>query len=149
MTTCTAYKRDGSPCQAHAIRGSDPPRCSAHGGRAVGAPTGNHNRQTHGAYSKQPPEPEPDAQPAELELERIAIDLQRRIDQLSAYIDDHLHHVDADTLQRLLALHGQLCSRLSRIARDLHVILPQGEDAVMAGINEALDRLSEEWGIDL
>jgi len=50
---CTARTQDGSPCRAWAVRGTEPPRCSAHAGRNVGAgaPAGNQNAKTHGAYS--------------------------------------------------------------------------------------------------
>ncbi|MBN1247137.1 MAG: hypothetical protein JXC32_05725 [Anaerolineae bacterium] len=34
---CGATRRDGTPCKAWAVRGSSPPLCVAHGGRASGA----------------------------------------------------------------------------------------------------------------
>jgi hypothetical protein len=37
-------------CRAWAVRGSDPPRCSPHSGRA-GAPPGNTNHFIHGYYT--------------------------------------------------------------------------------------------------
>jgi hypothetical protein len=51
----------GNPCKAWAVRGTDPPLCSAHAGRnracpeqgrrGAGAPPGNQNRCTHGYYA--------------------------------------------------------------------------------------------------
>jgi len=38
-------------CRAWAVRGSDPPLCSAYAGRGVGAPPGNQNARTHGFYA--------------------------------------------------------------------------------------------------
>jgi hypothetical protein len=50
---CSALNPDGQPCRAWAVRGSEPPLCSAHASRNVGAgaPPGNQNRRTHGFYS--------------------------------------------------------------------------------------------------
>ena len=51
---CTAIKRDGRKCRAWAVRDSDPPQCSAHGGYSVGAgaPVGNRNAVKHGYYAR-------------------------------------------------------------------------------------------------
>ena len=50
---CSHLPAGGQPCQAWAVHGSDPPLCSAHAGRNIGAgaPLGNRNRLTHGFYS--------------------------------------------------------------------------------------------------
>ena len=50
---CTAVNKNGKVCQAWSVFGSDPPRCSAHAGRNVGAgaPKGNTNALKHGLYS--------------------------------------------------------------------------------------------------
>lgn len=58
---CGALTKAGRPCRAWPVRGSDPPRCSAHGGgkRPVGAPQGNRNAEKHGWYSQQRPSPDP------------------------------------------------------------------------------------------
>ena len=50
---CTAVNKNGKSCQAWTVFGSDPPRCSAHAGRNVGAgaPQGNSNARKHGLYS--------------------------------------------------------------------------------------------------
>jgi hypothetical protein len=55
---CSATTAAGAPCKAWAVHapspdGPDPPLCSAHAGRNVGAgaPLGNQNRTTHGFYA--------------------------------------------------------------------------------------------------
>jgi hypothetical protein len=50
---CSAKRRDGQPCNAWAVRGSDPPLCAAHGGTdaRIGAPPGNTNALTHNAVA--------------------------------------------------------------------------------------------------
>ena len=51
---CTHLTAQGEPCQAWAVHDSDPPLCSAHAGRNVGAgaPLGNQNHLSHGFYSR-------------------------------------------------------------------------------------------------
>jgi uncharacterized protein YjcR len=50
---CSHTTNSGRPCKAWAVEGTDPPACSAHAGRNVGAgaPAGNQNRQAHGFYA--------------------------------------------------------------------------------------------------
>jgi glucans biosynthesis protein len=52
---CTAVNKNGKACKAWTVFGSDPPRCSAHAGRNVGAgaPKGNTNALKHGLYRSQ------------------------------------------------------------------------------------------------
>jgi glucans biosynthesis protein len=47
---CGARTRAGTPCQAPAISGKA--RCRMHGGKKSGAPKGNRNAFSHGAYTK-------------------------------------------------------------------------------------------------
>lgn len=48
---CGASTRSGAPCQAPALRGKT--RCRMHGGAAgSGAPWGNQNARTHGAFTR-------------------------------------------------------------------------------------------------
>ena len=46
---CGARCRDGSPCEAPAVRGQR--RCRMHGGKLPGAPRGNRFAWKHGRYS--------------------------------------------------------------------------------------------------
>ncbi len=50
---CSAANPDGKTCRAWAVRGTDPPLCSAHAGRnaGAGASAGNQNARKHGFYS--------------------------------------------------------------------------------------------------
>ena len=84
---------------------------------------------------------------------RIA-DLNRRIEQLSAYID-HVTvgpedgDIDVDQYARLLSLHGQLTSRLGRLLRDKQQISPEDDSLLQQAINNALDQASEILGVQL
>jgi hypothetical protein len=130
------------------VKGSDPPLCSSHGGspNRVGAPPGNHNAETHGVYSN-PLDPSVDIDT------RIA-DLNRRIEQLSAYIDAAQigtcdDCIDVDQYTRLLALHGQLTSRLGRLLRDKQIVAPEENNLLALAINDALDQASDILGVKL
>jgi dsDNA-specific endonuclease/ATPase MutS2 len=78
--------------------------------------------------------------------ERIA-DLNRRIDQLSAYIDER-KDLAPDDLVKLLNLHGQLTSRIGRLMRDRQQVSEDADELTVA-IHAALDDLSEKWGVEL
>jgi len=154
MPQCTATTRAGQRCKNHAVAGSDPPRCSSHGGghSPVGAPPGNTNAQTHGAYTR-PLDPAAD-------LDARISDLNHRIEQLSAFIDraslrtsddgdSDDSAIDLDQYTRLLSLHGQLTSRLGRLMRDRQTISPEDNSFLQECINEALDEVSEILGVKL
>jgi len=160
MPQCTATTRAGQRCKNHAVAGSDPPRCSSHGGghSPVGAPPGNTNAQTHGAYTR-PLDPAAD-------LDARISDLNHRIEQLSAFIDraslttsndgdsddaqrTASNAIDLDQYTRLLSLHGQLTSRLGRLMRDRQTISPEDNSFLQECINEALDEVSEILGVKL
>jgi hypothetical protein len=48
---CGAETRSGTPCRAPALHGKT--RCRMHGGaRRSGAPKGNQNARTHGAFAR-------------------------------------------------------------------------------------------------
>jgi hypothetical protein len=152
---CTATTRTGRPCRAWAVKGTDPPRCASHRrspsgdggtGNRIGAPPGNTNAQTHGAYT-QPPD-------TSVDLDARIADLNRRIEQLSTYIDHATigpndGDIDVDQYARLLSLHGQLTSRLGRLLRDKQQISPEDDSLLQQAINNALDQASEILGVQL
>jgi hypothetical protein len=136
---CTATTKTGAPCRAWAVRNPSPdgpeqPLCAAHARltTGAGAPPGNQNRRTHGAYAAQYHDPPSLAQltpkncpPAE--LVPIIEDLMLQYVRLSRLIDHTLHHLDGHTLDeamKLIALHAQTASRLGRLLQ-----LAPGEDA--------------------
>jgi len=133
----------GEPCRAWAVRGSDPPRCVAHGGGEgrVGAPPGSKNALKHGAYA------EPDEQL--IDLAGVIDDCKRRFTRLGTYIDEHVADLEAVEFAKLLELHGRLASRIGRLERDLQKLGGSETSDFMQVIGEALDRLSKEWGIKL
>lgn len=139
---CTSTTAKGKPCRAWAIPGTQPARCSAHKPSAGhGAPTGNRNAETHGAYAKSKP-------PADLDA--AIADLQRRLVQVSSYIDIKImNNVDADTFIKLASLQGTLTSRLGRLMRDRATTGEGFDSDINSAVNLVLDQLSDELGIEL
>ncbi len=142
MAKCTAKKKDKTPCKAWAVRDSDPPLCGAHGGGAArpGAPAGNKNAETHGAYSSAPGS----------DLSERIVELDRKVARVSAHIDEHFDVLVADgELKGLLDVYGRLVSRLGRLARDRQVVTGEGADVLDADLDRALGIVSQILGIDL
>jgi hypothetical protein len=134
---CSRTTASGEPCQAWAVHGSDPPVCAAHArsGRAVLDARPDAAR-------------EPAATPDILD---VIADLAAKQLCLSRYIDECLAAGDTAVpdLTRLLALHSQNAARLGRLFRDKQALLPDADDERTAAIFQALDELSEEWGVEL
>jgi hypothetical protein len=163
---CSYVSSDGQPCKAWAIRGSEPPCCSAHSGLNAGAGAlfKDQERRTHSFYS-------PALQPEEL------ADLDACAEELS--LDDEIATTRV-TLRRILALlsveraerspeHPRAAeggmeprdyARLARLAliggrtvarllRDKRALSGEAADGLAGAISQALDELSTEWGIEL
>jgi hypothetical protein len=145
------------------VRGTDPPLCSAHGGgsRPPGAPRGNRNAVKHGAYARQAiPAQRPergrgtgsprDARSNEPpDLPGRIRDLDRKIQGLSEHIDAHKDELKSEKYAALLALYGQLISRLGRLMRDQRAVSGEASDGIAGAIAQALDELGTELGVKL
>jgi hypothetical protein len=142
---CTTTCANGSPCQAWAVRGSDPPRCSAHSNHPNwGAPPGNQRALKHGYYAAEdlPPNCTIDAVIHMLYHKQVALD---------AYIDRILvtGQPSVPELSHLLQIHGQNASRLGRLLRDRRALSGDAADGISGAIAQALEELSTELGTDL
>lgn len=106
----------------------------------MGAPKGNKNAEKHGAYAN-----DPERDPADLQV-RID-DLAAKIDRLSRYIDLNFDDLEPGDIKGLMALHGQLTSRLGRLQRDLKATQGNagaGQSKVERIMEEALSRFWAE-----
>jgi hypothetical protein len=137
---CTGVKRNGEPCKAWAVRGSDPPLCGAHGGGKgrPGPPLGSKNAEKHGAYSDDGLESG--------SLEEHIEDLAKQIRRLSKYIGS-LGDKDSK-LPGLMKLHAEMVSRLGRI-RVQSQQLDGGGNKTMEAIKRASEILRKNWGVEL
>ena len=140
---CSYTKPDGTPCNAWAMRESNPPLCSAHRkdkGPKVGAPSGNKNAEKHGGYAAIPPTGDLD--------EEIAV-LQARRRQITEYIRTHLHELTPEELVRLATLEGQDSTRMGRLHRDKLITTGESGDAVEDDFDDVLDNLGRILSLDL
>jgi hypothetical protein len=148
---CEATRADGAACRAWAVRGSDPPRCAAHGGTTarIGAPPGSQNALKHGFYVRRAREAQPEEVAGEgWSIERIILDLSTKQARLSQYIEARAEELSAEDLARFLMIHGQNASRLGRLLRDRRALSGEAADGISAAIAQALDELNSELGTD-
>jgi hypothetical protein len=96
-----------------------------------------------------PSVPLPPAAPPPDDLDVRIADLGLKIERLSCYIDARFDDLEPDQLRRLLALYGQLNNCLGRLKRDRAQVKGDDADDRTRALDQALDRLSKEWGIDL
>jgi len=117
-------------CRAWAVRGSDPPLCSAHAGRSLGAgaPPGNQNARTHGFYAS-------------------AITRDELADILTHAADTTL---DSEIAITRIALRRRRCvlRRLHSCSSPAPPPAPR-PDPPPPFLAQVLDELSVEWGVKL
>jgi len=145
-TRCTATNANGRPCRAWAVRDTDPPLCSAHAGRNVGAgaPLGNQNRTEHGFYGRI-------LQNGEFldeEIGLVRVTLRRVMTRLGRYdlTQDDLTNEDLAKMAGLVMTGARTLARLLTAQRALSGRTPDG---FLEVIGEALDELGPELGLQL
>jgi hypothetical protein len=124
------------------VRGTDPPLCSAHGGasKTPGPPPVSRNARQHGAGRLSDGSPD---------LPGRTRELDRKIQELSGYIDEKRSELEPEDYSDLLALYGQLLSRLGRLMRDQRALSGEAADGISGAIGQALDELSTHLGVEL
>jgi hypothetical protein len=154
---CSYTTRAGAPCRSWAIPGTDPPACSAHAGRNVGAgaPPGNQNRRTHGFYAVALTRQEladlvayagDTTLDGEIACARVAL---RRVLNLLLSAGPEGSTLSPQEYGRLVALSLQATRTVARllcIKRDLGDFAGDGPAALISSV---LDELSAEWGVEL
>jgi len=147
---CGALTRQGLPCRAWAMRGSNPPRCRAHQPPAPGpsqALTASEGRPMDAPVSATPAVGRQSPAPT---IDEVIADLAAKQVQLSAFIDACVAEGrDLLALVRLFALHGQNASRLGRLLRDQRALSGEAADGVRGAIAQALDELGEALETEL
>lgn len=140
---CPATNKNGEPCKAWAVRTSDPPLCAPHGGGKsdIGAPDGNDNATTHGAYSLSATPP--------TDLTSRIKDLDGRVQDLSIFIDAMDKNTALPDRIALLDLHGRLTSRLGRLMKDRQAVTASDAQGMESELREALIIASKTLGLDL
>ena len=82
-------------------------------------------------------------------LDGIIADLQRRLDQLSQYIDTHRDELELGDFVRVINLQGQLANRIGRLMRDRQQLTGDDAGELSAAIDEALNVVGELLGVEL
>jgi hypothetical protein len=148
---CSKTTATGEPCKCWAIRDTDPPICSSHAGRNVGAgaPLKNQNARTHGFYSRSYSTEEvgdlinfafDDSLEDELAATRIAV---RRV--LSKLHSD-MEPKDYANLARLVLLGTRT---IGRLLKDQRLLTGATTEGIAGVISQALDELNEEFDVSL
>jgi hypothetical protein len=137
-TRCSDHKRDGTPCRAWAVPGTDPPRCSAHSGKTGGAPKGNQNARKHGGYA----EPAGPSTSLERELEILT----RQIEDVREYAQTRREELEPAEYRKHNALLGALISRKGRLLRDRRALSGEDADELSRMFEDAARRLAAEKG---
>ena len=156
-TRCTATNANGRPCRAWAVRDTDPPLCSAHAGRNIGAgaPLGNQNRTEHGFYGRILQNGEfadlercSDSPALDEEIGLVRVTLRRVMTRLGRYdlTQDDLSNEDLTKMAGLVMTGARTLARLLTAQRALSGRTPDG---FLEVIGEALDELGPELGLQL
>lgn len=148
---CSSTTKSGEQCQAFAVRGSEPPRCSAHLGRNVGAgaPVGNQNRRTHGFYGRYYSAEEMEALSGDVEdsldgeIGVVRVALRRSLRVLE---DDGADPALVVALVPLVYAGGRTVARL---LRDRKLLSGDDQASVMRELADALEELGAEWDVKL
>lgn len=152
LTQCTGNLRDGSPCAAWAVVGTDPPLCSVHQ-RLVdagdGPVPGTDRLEQISAVQAWLALGADDVE--ELAIDVVIDDLYRRQMWINTLIDRSAgpNGASITELARLLSIHGANATRLGKLLRDRRALSGDAADGITGAIAQALDELSTELGLDL
>jgi hypothetical protein len=144
-------------CRNWAVRGSDPPLCSPHSGRA-GAPPANQNHLIHGFYATVLRSEDladladhagDTALDAEIVIIRVA--LRRIMRMLATGLAPGPDPTPLDALDyaRLSGLAFQGAATVCRLLRARKDLGGEQDNAFKNVMDQALAGLGEEWGIEL
>ena len=143
-------------CRAWAVRDSDPPLCAAHIPDSLGgAPLGNRNALTHGFYASTL---HPDdlatidqgvtdaSLDGEILIIRVALRRLQHMILTGATPGPNSRRLGAGDYARFIGLTFQGANTLSRLLRVRNELPDNPWDKIM---DQVLDELSEEWGVEL
>lgn len=144
---CIGTTTGGRPCSAWAVRGSQPPLCSAHGGvdAALAAGVDRDYMPAYGRARRHDEEGEHDEENSlSPEIASTRAVLRRLFLLLSEQPD-----LDPATMARLVPLAFRGALAVAQLLRDQRALSGEAADGIAGAIAQALSELSTEWGIDL
>jgi len=147
---CTATTKANRPCRAYAVRGTDPPRCSVH--RKVGtgpsqpaasAPAGrDFYRRSYSLEEIADLVAREAGDDLEDEISAARVATRRVMEQLQRELDP----AEYGKLARVVFTGSNTVARLLRIQR---LLARESEDGIASAIEEALDELEKDLGLEL
>lgn len=142
---CTATTGRG-PCRAWAVRGADPPLCSAHAGRSVGAgaPEQNQNARKAGFYSGALT----DEELADLAVLGDDATLTDEIGAVRVVVRRVLTTMEASVEPALAACLFDGTRTVARLLRDRKAISGEAADALCSAIDQAIQEFVTEAGLN-
>lgn len=120
---CTALTSAGRPCQAWAVRGSDPPRCAAH--------------------SSVDPAGELTGEALEEEIDAVRRLLWRLRDQLNDDPD-----LSVQEMAVIAPMMLDAARTMAHLLRDQRALRGDTVEGIAGAIGRALDELAVEWGLN-
>ena len=149
---CTETTQSGRPCRAWAVHDTDPPLCSAHAGRNVGAGAlaGNQNARKHGFYARTFTAAEladlvaaGNLKTLEDEVAIARVVLRRLLEYLQG------EDLPPDEIKTIAPLVLRATGRIARLLKDQKLVSGETGDAVMAWLADAVTLAANEIGVDL
>ena len=142
---CTARTRTGDACRAWAIRGSEPPRCAGHAGACAPA-------RKHGFYARTFSPDELDdlaVYGAELGLDDEISVARVALQRVFAFLSRDPDRLDPGEYVRAAELAFKGARTVARLLRDREALTGSSAAELDRIVDQALDLLSAEWGIEL
>ena len=148
---CTATTTAGRPCQAWAIRDSDPPRCPAHARMDRNLTTRRQRTEEITVYRQQLSEQEVvdliangggETLGDEIAINRIMLG---RLLNFLQEADD----VSIPEVVKIVALVFRSTKAMSTLLRDEKALSGEAAEGIAGAIGQALDELSMELGLEL
>lgn len=137
---CSAVCKNGNPCRAWALVGSDPPLCTIHAGKTVGVggQWGNQNALKHGLYADamRPRDREVADIMAAKSVGHELVLARAGLLRLAEYLGQ-----EELALAELLAILPVMSTMLRTVA-----VLVKELDGALFDWDEILDDLRDEWG---
>jgi hypothetical protein len=148
---CSATTRAGRPCRAWAVRGSDPPRCAAHGRTAASSQAAYELALCPDelAYPTLNGEIAYPALNDELTCPALNGEIAIARDMLRRLVEALRDGTPSGELVQLAQTCFAGTRTVAGLLRDKRALSGGAADGLMGAIGQALDELSTEWGVDL
>jgi len=159
---CSRVSRNGHNCRSWAVRGSDPPQCAAHGGKRTEA--GDDEESPWSFYHTALSDLEAadllllptdqsladEIAAARVALRRVLVKLQSGMtNDVDKQGHDFQRELTPSEYARLSSLIFAGAKTVAKLLQEQRGLSNKSADGITGAVNQALDELSGDWGIDL